>query len=58
MKRLFRRVMRKVARFILGFGNCPIGCRKDYKSTIVDVIDAFLLCAVTIALFSALVINC
>lgn len=58
MIRLHRRVMRNVARFILGFDNCPIGCRKDYKSTIVDVISAFLLCAITIALFGALAINC
>lgn len=58
MKRLYRRVMRKVARFILGFDNCPTSCRKDYKSAIIDVIDAFLLCAITIALFGALAINC
>ena len=51
-------MMRKIARFILGFDNCPIGCRKNYREIATNVVDAMLLCIITIALFGALVINC
>lgn len=56
--RVYRRMMREFARFILGFDNCPVGYRKNYKVNAINVIDAVLLCAITIALFYALVINC
>ena len=55
--RVYRRMMRKFARFILSFDNCPVSYRKNYRENIAAVVDAVLLCAVTIALFSALVIN-
>ena len=55
---IYRRMMRKFARFILGFDNCPTDCRKNYREEIKLVVKALLLCAVTIALFFALVINC
>lgn len=56
--RVYRRMMREFARFILGFDNCPVGYRKNYRENIVAVVDAVLLCTITIALFCALVINC
>ena len=56
--RVYRRMMRKFARFIFGFDNCPVGYRKNYRENIAAVVDAVLLCAITIALFCALVINC
>ena len=56
--RVYRRMMRKLARFILGFDNCPIGCRKNYREIATNVVDAMLLCIITIALFGALAINC
>ena len=56
--RVYRRMMRKFARFILGFGSCPVGYRKNYRENIAAVVDAVLLCAITIALFCALLIKC
>ena len=56
--RVYRRMMRKFARFILGFDNCPTSRRKNYREIATEVVDAMLLCIITIALFSALVINC
>ena len=56
--RVYRRMMRKLARFILGFENCPTSYRKNYRENIAAVVDAVLLCAITITLFCALVINC
>ena len=56
--RVYRRMMRKFARFILGFDNCPVGYRKNYREIAINVVDTVLLCAITIALFGALLINC
>ena len=56
--RVYRRMMRKFARFILGFENCPTDCRKNFKEGFELVTDAFLLCAITVALFLVLAINC
>ena len=56
--RVYRRIMRKFARFILSFDNCPISYRKNYREITVNVVDAILLCIITIALLGALLINC
>jgi hypothetical protein len=56
--RVYRRMMRKFARFILGFDNCPASCRKNYREIATEVVDAMLLCIITIALFGALAVNC
>ena len=56
--RVYRRMMRKFARFILGFDNCPTSCRKNYREIITNVVAAPLLCIITIALFGALAISC
>ena len=56
--RVYRRIMRKFARFILGFDNCPVSCRKNYREIATNVVDAMHLCIITIALFGALAINC
>ena len=32
MKRMGRKIMRKVARWILSYDRCPIDCRKDYAN--------------------------
>ena len=56
--RIYRRMMRKFARFILGFDNCPTSCRKNYKKIAMNVVDALLLCIITIALLGALAISC
>ena len=56
--RIYRRMMRKFARFILSFDNCPVGYRKNCREIAMNVVDAVLLCAITIALFCALLIKC
>ena len=56
--RVYRRMMRKFARFILGFDNCPTNCRKNYRKMAMNVVEAMLLCVTAIALFGALIINC
>ena len=56
--RVYRRMMRKFARFILGFDNCPTSYRKNYREIVANVVDAMLLCIITIALFGVLIINC
>ena len=56
--RVYRRMMRKIARFILGFDNCPVSCRKNYREIATNVVDAMLLCIITIALFGVLAIIC
>ena len=33
LKRLYRKAMRRLARFILGFERCPTDCRKNYKES-------------------------
>ena len=56
--RVYRRMMRKFARFILGFDNCPVRYRKNYREIAMNVVDTVLLCVITIALFCALLIKC
>ena len=51
-------MMRKFARFILSFDNCPVSYRKNYREIAMNVVDAVLLCIIAIALFGALLINC
>ena len=55
---VYRRMMRKFARFILSFDNCPVSYCKNYREIAMNVVDAVLLCAITIALLGALLINC
>ena len=55
---IYRRIMRKFARFVLGFDNCPTSYRKNYREITVNVVDAILLCIIAIALLGALLINC
>ena len=56
--RIYRRMMRKFARFILSFDNCPASYRKNYGEIAMNVVDTILLCAITIALFCVLLIKC
>jgi hypothetical protein len=41
-KRIYRKLMRKVARFIHGFDRCPIDCKKDFKEQLLKVFDLFI----------------
>ena len=54
--RIYRRIMRKIARFILGFDTCPNDCRKNYKASFNEVADIFISCFAFITLFMALAV--
>lgn len=51
LKRFYRKTMRRLARFILGFERCPTDCRKDYKES-----AKFVLGALGVTLFGLSVI--
>lgn len=42
IKRAWRHILRKIARFIMGFERCPIDNRKDYKGILFDASLAVL----------------
>lgn len=42
IKRAWHYILRKIARFILGFERCPIDNRKDYKGILFDASLAVL----------------
>ena len=58
MRRTYRRVMRKIARYILGFERCPSGCRKNYKAIALELMADVAVTFAAIFLFGLLVINC
>lgn len=54
--RIYRRIMRKIARFILGFDTCPSDYRKNYRASFIEVADIFISCFALITLFMALAV--
>lgn len=56
--KIYRRLMRKLARFILGFERCPADCRKNYRQILVNVISGLLLSLVAAVFFGFLVLYC
>ena len=54
VKRLYRKMMRKVCRYILGFERCPIDCKREYKEMTLVVIDAFIVTFVSILILLGL----
>ena len=55
---LYRRMMRKFAHFVLGFDNCPMGYRKNYREIAINVVNAAISCLVIITLLGVLAIGC
>lgn len=56
MRKLYRRTMRTIARFILGFENCPSDCKKNFKKQAETVITVVMLALVFTSMFAWLVI--
>lgn len=42
MKKIYYKLMRRLARFIHGFDRCPIDCKKDFKEQILKAFDLFI----------------
>ncbi len=54
--KLYRKLRRRVCRYILSFERCPIDCRKNRKELFVNRLSCFLLTAATVAfLLTALI---
>ena len=56
--RVYRRMMRKFARFILGFERCPASYRKNYGAIALELVVITALTAAVIAIFGLLVVIC
>ena len=54
MYKMYRRVMRKIARWILSFDACPSSYRKNYKEEFLSVLGMVLASAFFVALFFAM----
>lgn len=52
MRKLYRRAMRAIARFILGFENCPSDCKKSFKKQAETVITVVMLGLVLTSMFA------
>lgn len=48
-KKMYRKIMRQLALFVLSYDKCPIDCRKNYGDLILTSINILM---TTIALFA------
>ena len=54
MYKMYRRVMRKIARWILSFDACPSSYRKNYKQEFLSTLGMILASVFFVALFFAM----
>ena len=54
MYKMYRRVMRKIARWILSFDVCPSSYRKSYKEEFLSVLGMILVSGFFVAVFFAM----
>ncbi len=54
--KLYRKTMRRLARFILSFERCPVDCRKNYKELLITTIDIIIVSLIFIFLLGAFVL--
>jgi hypothetical protein len=55
-KRIHRKLMRKVARFIHGFDRCPVDYKRNIKNEILTILDAILVTGGVIVIASVMVL--
>ena len=55
--KIYRRFMRQLARFILGFDNCPVDYQCKYKTILSRAVQALALVAVFELIFIIVVLN-
>ena len=57
MKKMYRNIMRKVARFILGFERCPTDCKRSFMD---DLWELFLklFCTATLVFLLMIIMVC
>lgn len=53
-KKAWRHILRKIARFILGFERCPIDNRKDYKGILFDGFISVLVILISFVAFAGM----
>ena len=51
LHKLYRKTMRTLALFILGFDRCPVDCRRNYKADACEIVKAIVGGLVFITLF-------
>ena len=49
--KIFRRIRRNIARFIVGYDRCPADCRKNYKEIAAATAKAILFTAGVVGIF-------
>ena len=54
MYKMYRRVMRKIARWILSFDACPSSYRKNYKEEFLSILGMVLMSGFFVAMFLAM----
>ena len=54
MYKMYRRAMRKIARWILSFERCPRGYRRNYMEELLSLLGIFLTSLFFVALFCAM----
>lgn len=54
LHKIMRRFVRDVARFIIGFDNCPVECKKDHLHAIAGTVAGFLGGVAAVAFFTAM----
>ena len=54
MYKMYRRVMRKIARWILSFDACPSSYRKHYKEEFLSIFGMVLMSGFFVAMFFAM----
>ena len=54
MYKMYRRVMRKIARWILSFDRCPRGYRRNYLEEFLTVLGMMLVSVFLVAFFFAM----
>jgi len=57
MYRIYRKIMRRFARFVFGFERCPIDCKRDFRADFQKSLQSFAfgICAIA-SLLSMLVL--
>ena len=54
MYKMYRRMMRKIARWILSFDRCPSSYRRNYKEEFLSILGMILVSGFFVAMFFAM----
>lgn len=51
MYRIYRKIMRRFARFVFGFERCPIDYKRDFRSDFLKLLQALVVGICTVVFF-------